>query len=257
MKKKATVRNKKTTEMTLKILEEQPISNSWVTSGSLDKHWSLPCLRGLQFLLLLMLSTLSDMVGMCIGTDLHILTSIKFQFNQTIIQSGTVRTIGSDYTSWLNGNFNEYIHYYRQDMNMIWTNHFIILSTAWTSWLKPHQNCESLKEYIEMEVTIQSIYEGKTTLCMYLGVWGQLQKKCSTSHVSHWCHIKEGGNKPSRRNWWCASSSSGHVFSISSNFYQEHTVQTPNQWTTAWTRTIYLVADPYQVISHSSSYQFY
>ena len=56
---------------------------------------------------------------------------------------------------------------------------------------------------------------------------------------------------------WCASSGSGHAFLIYSNFHQEHTVQTPNWWTTAQTRTICLVADPYQVISCSNSYQFY
>ena len=54
----ATVRNEKTTEMILKFLEEQQTFKSWVSSGSLDEYWLLPCLRGLQSLQLLTLSTL-------------------------------------------------------------------------------------------------------------------------------------------------------------------------------------------------------
>ena len=72
--------------------------------------------------------------------------------------------------------------------------------------------------------------------------WGECQ---------HWTQNRSGvqAKDIDYPSWWCASSSSGHIFSISSNFHQEHTVQTPNQWTTAQTRTIYLMADPYQIIS--------
>ena len=38
------------------------------------------------------------MVGMCIGTDLHILPDIKSQFNQSIVQSGIGRVKGADHT---------------------------------------------------------------------------------------------------------------------------------------------------------------
>ena len=42
------------------------------------------------------------------------------------MQTGTVRVIGVDYTSWLNGIYNEYIQHHRLEINMIWINLFLL-----------------------------------------------------------------------------------------------------------------------------------
>ena len=51
---------------------------------------------------------------------------------------------------------------------MIWINWFIHTIYYMEFSTKTTQNHDSLREYIEMEVTKKSIYEGKTTLYIYL-----------------------------------------------------------------------------------------